>query len=382
MMFLISERDILPITLVVVFYLMLCSFQMVVFPSNYFSVGDMLYYRKFRTALLATATRISIIWFLAIVLEKCFFYTGVQVVIGISFGSFLCAWPSIYQYRLLYCLRNKTRALYFAACLSSVLFSCLVAYFSHVVLIPMIFESKEFFLLDNNAVMLMYSLLPYILPFGARALFVRAGENPYIDAETFAFDLHNSLQKINFERRFIKRYSFEIEKYAHENEISADLLKTVLLIEYTNRGSWLMRSMEKIVCCLFPAAGVAFDLSVGLAQIKISTAGRLMKCHPKKVAKLLLNDDENIRICARYLCELIRDYDDVELGILVDTDTEYHLQAIYDENALNKMKACLYIESSYLCGERINMRKYVFVYATILYNLAPDVVSERLNELG
>src|SRR5699024_6752786 len=63
-----------------------------------------------------------------------------------------------------------------------------------------------------------------------------------------------------------------VNKYSHIYSIDRRELYAVLLLEYVNRGHWLTRWIEKLIVNLFTSIAIRIDLSIGIAQIKISTA--------------------------------------------------------------------------------------------------------------
>lgn len=94
----------------------------------------------------------------------------------------------------------------------------------------------------------------------------------------------------------------KINKYASIYNLDWRELYGILLLEYVNRGSWITRNTERVVVSLFTQSAINLDLSIGIAQIKISTA---KKFYPdsdiKIIAKKLLVDEFNIHLCAQII---------------------------------------------------------------------------------
>jgi|SRR5699024_4569023 len=96
-----------------------------------------------------------------------------------------------------------------------------------------------------------------------------------------------------------------IDKYSDLYNIEWIELYGMVLIEYLNRGKLVIRFIEKSAVYLCTKKVIKKDYSIGIAQIKISTAKRFCsKKEDRKIAKRLLNDKFNISISA----QVIREY--------------------------------------------------------------------------
>lgn len=85
--------------------------------------------------------------------------------------------------------------------------------------------------------------------------------------------------------------------------------------------------IEKFVCRFFPRIAIKKNISVGVAQIRISTAAEVLKENPFIFIKKICNDKLNIEICARLLKNIINKYEEME-----KTDSYYceEYEDIYD----------------------------------------------------
>lgn len=111
--------------------------------------------------------------------------------------------------------------------------------------------------------------------------------------------------KIILNKSFIDRKISIIDKYAYIYNLDRRELYGILLLEHVNRGSWITKLIERIALRFFTNYAVKLDLSIGIAQVKISTAKQFYpKCDMKIIGRKLLTDEFNIHICA----QIINDY--------------------------------------------------------------------------
>jgi hypothetical protein len=146
-------------------YLLVLPFQLVIFPSNYFSVRDIIFSRNAKKAFLAAASRFVFVFFLSWICDamNC---TSKEILWGFGIGSFLCSWPSIYHYQLFLFHKHGIKFWYFISCLASVIYALICAWFATDTLIPMLTKGKEFYLLDNSALNFVIQMIGMCLPLG------------------------------------------------------------------------------------------------------------------------------------------------------------------------------------------------------------------------
>lgn len=93
-----------------------------------------------------------------------------------------------------------------------------------------------------------------------------------------------------------------IESEARNAGIDSRLLCGVLAIESAHRPSWV-RFCEQLACTVWPSFIVRRDMSIGLGQIRPSTAKALLKDNGTDIAlvKKLMNPKFNVFVCAQLL---------------------------------------------------------------------------------
>lgn len=84
-------------------------------------------------------------------------------------------------------------------------------------------------------------------------------------------------------------------------DIDPNIVYGILLIEFANRSNSINKISEKFICWFFPNFAIKRNLSIGLTQIKISTAKLFIDLDDTKIIQLLCNDKDNIIICTKYV---------------------------------------------------------------------------------
>ena len=152
-------------------------------------------------------------------------------------------------------------------------------------------------------------------------------------------------------------YEYEIEKICNENGIEEGLLKTIINLEYIYRGRWYNWLGELLACKMFPKIAIKKDLSVGLTQIRISTAKKVLKMAPNKFVKNLMEPEFNIKVCTKLLNQIINDYETSQDDYLIN-----EVEDIYE-----------YIAFKYLCKDYNKDNKTVLLYSAILRSKVPTL---------
>gem|GEM_PF-5783016 len=104
----------------------------------------------------------------------------------------------------------------------------------------------------------------------------------------------------------MKKYVFYIKEISYEYDICPEILFSIILIETINRRSFLTRNVECITCKLFPKLMIRKNISIGIAQIKIKTAKKILpNADDHEIMNLLLDDFNNIKICAKLIANYL-----------------------------------------------------------------------------
>ena len=120
-------------------------------------------------------------------------------------------------------------------------------------------------------------------------------------------------------------YSPVILRCATEHRLAPDIILGILAIEHINRGS-IFGYIEHFLARVYPQFLLTKDCSIGIAQIKISTAQIVNQCAQKELLNMLLDNEQCINICAR----LVRHYcDQYQLDSLPSRELAFHIAYLY-----------------------------------------------------
>lgn len=93
-----------------------------------------------------------------------------------------------------------------------------------------------------------------------------------------------------------------IKELSIKMRISSELLFAIASIEKFNRGGIVNTFVENLLCISFPNFVIKSDLSIGICQIKISTAKKHLKGEACLITpKMLISSKTNLLVCAKIL---------------------------------------------------------------------------------
>lgn len=95
---------------------------------------------------------------------------------------------------------------------------------------------------------------------------------------------------------------YSIKQNGKKYNVNPNFILAFVIIEKLNRGHFLQTYIEKLIAAFYPKLLVYLDASLGIGQIKISTAKKILSIDDNiLVIKYLLNSNENIEILARFI---------------------------------------------------------------------------------
>lgn len=368
----ISTKDLIIMIIVAVVYLFILPFQLILFPMKYYSVKDVIYSGNPKKATGALLTRFLFIFLICCVLWLFNKRDNIGIW-GIGIGSFLCTWPSIYHYQLFACFRNKYKALYLLACFVSIAFSWACAYFAMKILLPVIYEGKNFFLIDNSGIQLLYTIIGLVMPIGMRKILKEdEQDNPYLVSDTKYADIYLTKRKMDFNSPFFDHFRYEIDEAANKNNVSPALLRTVLQLERINRGTWFNRIGERLAVRFIPHILISRNATLGLGQVSIKKAHGYFHRAPERYIREMLKPEIGIELCAYVLKDIIIDYEEFSPSAddpLADLFEDRYLSVDY--------KISVFVASHYICGDNNALKKYILIYADIIHEQCPSFYPEN-----
>ncbi len=349
-MYILEMNKLIQIIFIAISVTIAARVHQIFLPKSYSSILDFRYSKNLAKTIRSSSIRLV---YLAMISMLASMY-GVgkeEILIGVGIAAFLNVWPAVVQYHLLsfFNTADKVRLLFGYICF--ICFSILFSYIS----IEYIFKSLQgdsvFGIGDSKGFELLISLLLSGLAINVESVLSRFAEfECRLDLKTYRTDLEILLTQTELEESEINIYQFEIDQEARENHITRELLETILILERIYRGAWYYRGLEILLCKIgfFKRVAIRYDISVGVGQIKISTAKRLVKQNPYAFIDKMLDASFGIKLCAKYLKEIVEDYEMTFWNDSID-------KSIYE-----------YIASEYLSGTDCLEAEIVRLYAAVL----------------
>jgi len=345
----LTYDDLLPIFVISILFSLVAIAHRIVLPQMYSSILIFNYRGDYKKTTKSSAIRVLYVLILTILFYKVVKYTSHQIYLGIFIACFLNVWPAIIQYHLLSFWKSKEKRIILLGYISFIVFSVFVAYITVEVICPMIFENKEYALFSNDGLELIKTIILCIIPISFEGVLAKfTGIVTQIDIDTYLEEVKILNNQLDIENEILNAYEYEIIRICHANDINIELLKTIVALEYIYRGQWYNWLSETILCKYFPWLAIKKDISVGLTQIKISTAKEILEMAPKKFVNKLMDPEFNMDVCAKFLKKIIDKY---------KIENKENYQDIYE-----------YIACSYLCDVYDDTNKTVLLYSTILRN--------------
>lgn len=102
--------------------------------------------------------------------------------------------------------------------------------------------------------------------------------------------------------RLRKEILMFINNASETEDIDAEILFGIISLESLNRGDFFTRTLERIGVFLAPTYLIKHDMSLGVGQVKISTAKKVLaNQNDKEILISLIHPKKNIEIVAKLL---------------------------------------------------------------------------------
>lgn len=366
MMVFLYVKDLIPIFVSFIFFSFLALSHRVILPNKYSSFLQFEINEDEKKTAQSTAIRILYLIIGTILLNHAGLASK-QIAIGIFLSCFLNIWPAIIQHRLLRIDKSCKEWYLLIGYLLFIIFSILVEQITINILIPVLCGNKELFLFDNQTVSILFTLFFMAIPIPIELVMAKIS---YVvidnELDTFLEEIYILERKLNQECPKIKNNIYLIDNVAREKNININLITTILKLELFYRNRFYYYFLEKFLCRFLSKVAINKDISVGIAQIKISTAQKLLHQNPNKFIKNITNDDFNIQLCAHYIRDLIDEY-----NYKIKTNDSFIKNIYYD--------IFDYIACNYVGGLPYNKNQTVLVYGAVLRNL---ISQEQLSYTG
>lgn len=312
-MVLIYLRDVMPILISCAIFSMLAMAHKIFLPGKYSAFMQYKEEENVRKTIQSTSIRIIYLMVGTLCLNNILGFSEKQIGIGIFIACFLNIWTAIIQNRLLKLRKNRTEWLLLVG---YVLFICTSVFIEIVtirLIIPLLRGDTTVYWFDNQGVTILLSLFLMAFPVTVETILAKFARIVVIQTiDTFLEEVYILEQQFAINNYLIEKNKFVIDKEAKENDINAILLETVLKLEIFYRGRIYNRILEKIICRFFPKIAIKKNISVGIAQIRISTAEDILRKDASSFLGEICNDEFNIKICAKLIKKIINEYETLE----------------------------------------------------------------------
>ncbi|MDO4313159.1 MAG: hypothetical protein Q4C52_08745 [Eubacteriales bacterium] len=256
--------------------------------------------------------------------------------------------------------KAKTEWLLLLGYLSFIGFSILVEIVTIRLFLPVLLGDESIYWLDNQAVSIFFTLIAMAIPIPVESViakFTHVVVTQKID--TFWEEVYICERQINIKNNRIEANKYIIDDVAKGNDINIEFLKTILNLECFYRERLYNRFAEVIITRFFSHYAIKRDISVGIAQIKISTAQKILRENPHSFVKGICDDEMNIKLCGKYIKILIEEYYfrlENEQGYMESRFTD-----VYD-----------YVACQYLGGIPDNKERTILIYSAVLRSVLKD----------
>ena len=304
----------------------------------------------------AQSTLIRILYLIAgtIVLAEILDFTETQIAIGIFISCFINIWPAIVENHLLKVTNSKEEWLLLLGYICFVFFSIGVGILTLRLFLPILYGNEHIYWLDNQAISLFLALITMAIPIPVESCIAKFSHVAIVQKiDTFLEEIYIYEQQLNMPCRSVDINKFVIDDVAKSNDINTKFLETIVKLECFYRKRIYYKFIETLLTRLFSSYAIKKDISVGIAQIKVSTAQKVLRQNPYLFIKKLCNDQFNIEICGKYIKKLILEYN-YELESNSEC-TEEAFADIFD-----------YIACQYLGGYPYNKEKTILIYSAVL----------------
>lgn len=296
----ISMFDIIQVTLVVIVFMIALTFHRICLYRDYTSIPDILYLSKkdksFRSSVLRTLLMVAISIFFYVLKFPLW-----QVAVGFGIGSFLKTWPAVVNYKLITIYITKYKILLLCAYAIFTVYSVLVSCITYSFLIPALL-GKSLYILDNDAFALLVSGFAYVAPIPIENFLIKKIDASLHESmDSTRLDLKITIDQMDLNCDMLNNNKYDIEKFSKRYGIDETILQGIILLEYINRKTLFFSLYESLLCRFLPRLAINKDISVGLCQIKISTAMSVTGIPPERLVRKLSYSRYNIKICAKHI---------------------------------------------------------------------------------
>ena len=300
----------------------------------------------------STLIRTLYIFVISIVLHCFFGFSTKQICCGIGLACFLNVWPAIIQYKVLK-INSKQKLIQLLGYVSFIALSVLVVYVTIEICLPILIGVDKWEIHDNKVIELLMSICMIILSIPVEVFIAKLTSLVVVlDLDTFHEEVEILENQLTIPNRVVERNKYIINDIAKENNISYELLAYIIRFEDLYRGALINKILENLVVKFDKNRAIKKDYSIGICQIKISTAQKVLRDTPFNFIDNLMKEDYNIDLCGKYLKSLINEYN-------IGKETNDYLVEDFED-------VYEYIAVQYLGGIQSDKSMTVLLYSAVL----------------
>lgn len=349
------SKDFLHILITAICFSGFAMIHRTLFPSEYSSVLQ--FEENEQRTLHSTVIRILYIMTGTLLFSRIFLFSNLQIVCGVFIASFLNVWPAIVQHHLLKLIQSKAHWMLLFRYLLFVIISVIISAITVDRLIPLLKGKESIYILDNQGISILFWFITMLLPLSAEQMIIKYSKVIVpIRIDTFQEELSIMKWILKEKDLFDQKNKYIIEHMSRKYDLHVQWLQSILKMErYYRDNSW-NRIVEYLLCFWFPNYAIKMDVSLGAAQIRISTAQKVLGQNPDFFIRKMWREDYNIELCAQYLRSLINDYFTMKRNAEEWCLTNY--QDLFD-----------YVACKYLGCDPSEKKPAAFIYSAILRSL-------------
>jgi hypothetical protein len=311
--------------------------QLAAFHGLHYEMRDVIFHIQAKKAFWACLMRLSVIVLYTLIFQYWIGFMANEVFVGLCLSHVLWVLPAFIRYKFYIFYKSKARAIYALMMVCSVLYGVFAALLATGIYPP--------------------AVLGLLLPLVIRLMLNRFDEqNPVaIDYDTFPADMSHTWRKISrYDKYYEAKYGPLIADASKLYNLNPTMIKYLFILVHDHRGGWYYKLGEYILCYFFPKIAVRLDISVGIAQIKISLAQKYYNQPPRTFLRKLLTPQNQVDLCSRYFRDIYDEY-------LIEKNK-------YDDDVES---LCYYLARRYTGAIITRDRKFVHIYATIFKSCDP-----------
>lgn len=304
----ITTGNILYIILITITITLLSNIHNILFSNSYSSIMEFWFEGDAKKTLKSIGMRVMYIIVIAIAFNRLLHIDYETIYAAVVIGSILNVWAIIIHYRLVSIKMTKNKIICLLSYITLIYISYISSKIALDIILPLI-EGEHIYLLENKGVEIFLLIVNTAIPVTLEAILskmAKINRTQYIDI--FREEIRLLSKQLQYQNWVEVEYKYYIQKLCKGDICLEKIAIAILKLEDIYRGALLYRTIKYITCRLFPRYAIRRDFSMGLPQIKISTASKIMGIPTRRAIKMLSNRENSIEILIILKKEIIVQY--------------------------------------------------------------------------